>query len=47
MSFVFGTNIPNRLVRLPIHCPGTARKPIPDIMAIISLVALKKDIPVT
>lgn len=47
MSFVFGTNIPNRLVRLPIHCPGTTRKPIPDIMAIISLVALKKDIPVT
>lgn len=47
MSFVFGTNIPNRLIRLPIHCPGTSRKQIPDIMAIISLVALKKDIPVT
>lgn len=46
MSFVFGTNIPNRLVRLPIHCPGTSRKQIPDIMAIITLVALKKDIPV-
>ena len=46
MTFVFGTNIPNRLVRLPIHCPGTTRKAIPDIMAIISLVALKKDIPV-
>ena len=47
MTFVFGTNIPNRLVRLPIHCPGTSRKQIPDIMAIISLIALKKDIPVT
>lgn len=47
MSFVFGTNIPNRLVRLPIHCPGTVRKAIPDIMAIISLIALKKDIPTT
>ena len=47
MSFVMGTNIPNRLVRLPIHCPGTSRKQIPDIMAIISLIALKKDIPVT
>ena len=47
MSFVFGTNIPNRLVRLPIHCPGTSRKQIPDIMAVISLIALKKDIPVT
>ena len=45
MSFVLGTNIPNRLVRLPIHCPGTARKALPDIMAIITLVALKKDIP--
>ena len=47
MSFVFGTNIPNRLIRLPIHCPGTSRKQIPDIMAVISLIALKKDIPVT
>ena len=45
MSFVLGTNIPNRLIRLPIHCPGTSRKQIPDIMAIISLAALKKDIP--
>lgn len=45
MSFVLGTNIPNRLVRLPIHCPGTSRKQIPDVMAIISLIALKKDIP--
>lgn len=45
MSFVLGTNIPNRLVRLPIHCPGTSRKQIPDIMAIITLIALKKDIP--
>lgn len=47
MSFVFGTNIPNRLIRLPIHCPGTSRKQIPDIMAIITLIALKKDIPIT
>ena len=46
MSFVMGTNIPNRLVRLPIHCPGTSRKQIPDIMAIITLIALKKDIPI-
>lgn len=46
MSFVFGTNIPNRLIRLPIHCPGTSRKQIPDVMAIITLIALKKDIPV-
>lgn len=45
MSFVLGTNIPNRLIRLPLHCPGTSRKPLPDIMAIITLVALKKDIP--
>lgn len=46
MSFVLGTNIPNRLIRLPIHCPGTSRKQIPDIMAIITLIALKKDIPI-
>lgn len=44
MTFTFGTNIPNRLIRLPIHCPGGARKQIPDIMAIISFVAPKSEI---
>lgn len=44
MTFTFGTNIPNRLIRLPIHCPGGSRKQIPDIMAIISFVAPKSEI---
>lgn len=44
MTFTFGTNIPNRLIRLPIHCPGGARKQIPDIMAIISFVVPKSEI---
>lgn len=44
MTFTFGTNIPNRLVRLPIHCPGTVRKAIPDIMAIFYFVAPKSEI---
>lgn len=44
MTFTFGTNIPNRLIRLPIHCPGGVRKQIPDIMAIISFVAPKSEI---
>ena len=44
MTFTFGTNIPNRLIRLPIHCPGGGRKQIPDIMAIISFVAPKSEI---
>lgn len=40
-SFVFGTNIPNRLVRLPLATPGTARKPLPNMLVIITMLAKK------
>nr|DAV92123.1 MAG TPA: hypothetical protein [Caudoviricetes sp.] len=40
-SFVFGTNIPNRLVRLPLTTVGETRQPLPDMTVVITQLSKK------
>lgn len=40
-SFIFGTNIPNRLVRLPLATVGETRQPLPDITVVITQLSKK------
>lgn len=40
-SFIFGTNIPNRLVRLPLATVGEARQPLPDMTVVITQLSKK------
>ena len=40
-SFVFGTNIPNRLVRLPPATVGETRQPLPDMTVVITQLSKK------
>lgn len=40
-SFIFGTNIPNRLVRLPLATVGETRQPLPDMTVVITQLSKK------
>lgn len=40
-SFVFGTNIPNRLVRIPLTTVGETRQPLPDMIVVITQLSKK------
>ena len=41
LSFIFGTNIPNRLVRLPLATVGETRQPLPDMTVVITQLSKK------